>query len=142
MKKNIKELIRETIFSKSNNLRILKENEDLTTINSLKSSIENKLKKVYKKVTGKELDLPKIDIKLDDSIKDGKIAGFNHPKNGENGLMGIKPKALNDKEYLKWVIVHELIHACVGKDLPKHKEHDGLFKKMADEMGLPKEYQD
>ncbi len=142
MKKNIKELIRETIFSKSNNLRILKENEDLTTINSLKSSIEDKLKKVYKKVTGKELDLPKIDIKLDDSIKDGKIAGFNHPKNGENGLMGIKPKALNDKEYLKWVIVHELIHACVGKDLPKHKEHDGLFKKMADEMGLPKEYQD
>ena len=142
MKKNIKELIRETIFSKSNNLRILKENEDLTTINSLKSSIENKLKKVYKKVTGKELDLPKIDIKLDDSIKDGKIAGFNHPKNGENGLMGIKPKALKDKEYLKWVIVHELIHACVGKDLPKHKEHDGLFKKMADEMGLPKEYQD
>ena len=142
MKKNIKELIRETIFSKSNNLRILKENEDLTTINSLKSSIEDKLKKVYKKVTGKELDLPKIDIKLDDSIKDGKIAGFNHPKNGEKGLMGIKPKALNDKEYLKWVIVHELIHACVGKDLPKHKEHDGLFKKMADEMGLPKEYQD
>ena len=142
MKRYIKEIIKETIANVGNNPRILKENEDLTTIKSLKRSIENKLKKVYKKVTGKELDLPKIDIKLDDSIKDGKIAGFNHPKNGENGLMGIKPKALKDKEYLKWVIVHELIHACVGKDLPKHKEHDGLFKKMADEMGLPKEYQD
>jgi len=142
MKRYIKEIIKETITNVGDNPRILKENEDLTTIKSLKRSIENKLKKVYKKVTGKELDLPKIDIKLDDSIKDGKIAGFNHPKNGENGLMGIKPKALNDKEYLKWVIVHELIHACVGKDLPKHKEHDGLFKKMADEMGLPKEYQD
>ncbi len=142
MKRYIKGIIKETIVNVGNNPRILKENEDLTTIKSLKRSIENKLKKVYKKVTGKELDLPKIDIKLDDDIKDGKIAGFNHPKNGENGLMGIKPKALNDKEYLKWVIVHELIHACVGKDLPKHKEHDGLFKKMADEMGLPKEYQD
>ena len=142
MKRYIKEIIKETIANVGNNPRILKENEDLTTIKSLKRSIENKLKKVYKKVTGKELDLPKIDIKLDDSIKDGKIAGFNHPKNGENGLMGIKPKALNDKEYLKWVIVHEMIHACVGEDLPKHKEHDGLFKKIADEMGLPKEYQD
>ncbi len=142
MKRYIKGIIKETIVNVGNNPRILKENEDLTTIKSLKRSIENKLKKVYKKVTGKELDLPKIDIKLDDDIKDGKIAGFNHPKNGENGLMGIKPKALNDKEYLKWVIVHEMIHACVGKDLPKHKEHDGLFKKIADEMGLPKEYQD
>ena len=142
MKRYIKGIIKETIVNVGNNPRILKENEDLTTIKSLKRSIENKLKKVYKKVTGKELDLPKIDIKLDDGIKDGKIAGFNHPKNGKNGLMGIKPKALNDKEYLKWVIVHEMIHACVGKDLPKHKEHDGLFKKIADEMGLPKEYQD
>ena len=124
------------------NLRLKEKNDDLKTINTLKNSIEVELKKVYKKVTGKELDLPKIDIKLDSKIEDGKIAGFNHPKNGKNGLMGIKPKALEDKEYLKWVIVHELIHACVGKDLPKHKEHEGLFKKIADEMGLPKEYQD
>jgi hypothetical protein len=56
--------------------------------------------------------------------------------------MGIKSKALNDMEYLKWVITHELIHACVGKDLPKHKEHDGLFDRIADGMGLPEEYRD
>ncbi len=142
MKKNIKEIIKKTLTNIGNNSPILKENEDLTTIKSLKGSIENELRKVYKKVTGKELDLPEIDIKIDDEIKDGKIAGFNHPKNGKKGLMGIKPKALEDKEYLKWVIIHELIHACVGKDLPKHKEHAGLFKKIADEMGLPKEYQD
>lgn len=142
MKKNIKELIIETVGNKTKKQRLIKENDDLTEIKSLKNSIENDLKKVYKNVTGKELNLPKIDIKLDGGIKDGKIAGFNHPKDGKNGLMGIKPKALEDKEYLKWVIVHELIHACVGKDLPKHKEHDGLFKKIADEMGLPKKYQD
>jgi len=142
MKKNIKELIRETVGNKTKKQRLIKENDDLTEIKSLKSSVENDLKKVYKNVTGKELNLPNIDIKIDDEIKDGKIAGFNHPKKGKNGLMGIKPKALEDKEYLKWVIVHELIHACVGKDLPKHKEHDGLFKKIADGMGLPKKYQD
>lgn len=115
---------------------------DLEIINGIKSDIEKKLKKVYLDVTGKELDLPKINVKIDDTIVDGKIAGFNHPKNGKNGLMGIKSKALDDKEYLKWVITHELIHASVGKDLPKSKEHTGLFKKIADKMGLPKEYQD
>ena len=115
---------------------------DLEVINDLKNNIEKKLKKAYLDVNGEELDLPKIDVKIDDNIVDGKIAGFNHPKNGKNGLMGIKSKALNDKEYLKWVITHELIHASVGKDLPKSKEHTGLFKKIADKMGLPKEYQD
>lgn len=142
MKNIVKRIVKETIVSETKNPHLMVENEDLGVIKSLKKSIEDKLKKVYKKITGKDLNLPNIDIKLDDKIIDGKIAGFNHPKNGKNGLMGIKPKALEDKEYLKWVIVHELIHACVGKDLPKHKEHDGLFKKIADEMGLPKEYQD
>lgn len=138
----IKKVIKETLSMEIENPRLMEKNEDLNTIKELKGGIENKLKKAYKKVTGKELDLPKIDIKIDDTIKNGKIAGFNHPKNGKNGLMGIKPKALEDKEYLKWVITHELIHACVGKDLPKSKEHGGLFKKIADEMGLPEEYQD
>ncbi len=142
MKNIVKRIVKETIVSEIKKPHLMVENEDLGVIKSLKKSIEDKLKKVYEKITGKDLNLPNIDIKLDDKIIDGKIAGFNHPKNGKNGLMGIKPKALEDKEYLKWVIVHELIHACVGKDLPKHKEHDGLFKKIADEMGLPKEYQD
>ena len=138
----IKKVIKETLSMEIENPRLMEKNEDLNTIKELKGGIENKLKKAYKKVTGKELDLPKIDIKIDDTIKNGKIAGFNHPKKGKNGLMGIKPKALEDKEYLKWVITHELIHACIGKDLPKSKEHGGLFKKLADAMGLPEEYQD
>jgi len=142
MEKSNKKLIRESVDVNHRKPRLIKENEDLSEIKSLKNSIEADLVKAYKKVLNKDLVLPKIDIKIDSEIKDGKIAGFNHPKKGKNGLMGIKPKALKDKEYLKWVIVHELIHACVGEDLPKHKEHDGLFKKIADEMGLPKEYQD
>ena len=139
---NIKNIVKEVLILETKNPRLMKENEDLEEINSLKKSIEKKLKNVYFKVTGEECKIPEIDIKIDDSIKDGKIAGFNHPKNGKNGLMGIKPKALEDKEYLKLVITHELIHACIGKDLPKSKEHGGLFKKLADAMGLPEEYQD
>ena len=142
MNKRIKNIIKESLLDTDKNLGLIKENEDLTKIRGLKNSIEKKLKKVYLDVTNKELELPKIDIKIDDDIVDGKIAGFNHPKNGKNGLMGIKSKALNDMEYLKWVITHELIHACVGKDLPKHKEHDGLFDRIADGMGLPKQYRD
>jgi len=139
---NIKNIVKEVLILETKNPRLMKENEDLEEINSLKKSIEKKLKNVYFKVTGEKCKIPEIDIKIDDTIKDGKIAGFNHPKNGKNGLMGIKPKALEDKEYLKWVITHELIHACIGKDLPKSKEHGGLFKKLADAMGLPEEYQD
>jgi len=45
-------------------------------------------------------------------------------------------------EYLKWIITHELIHAAVGENLPSNQEHNGLFKKLAGGMGLPKKYQD
>lgn len=138
----VKKIIKETLSMEVEKPHLTEKKGDLEIINGIKSDIEKKLKKVYLDVTGKELDLPKINVKIDDTIVDGKIAGFNHPKNGKNGLMGIKSKALDDKEYLKWVITHELIHASVGKDLPKSKEHTGLFKKIADKMGLPKEYQD
>jgi hypothetical protein len=142
MGKNIRDIIKKTLITEVKNPYLMKENKDLMKIRDIKNSIEKKLKKVYLDVTGEELNLPKIDIKIDDSIKDGKIAGFNHPKNGKNGLMGIKSKALDDIEYLKSVITHELIHAAVGDDLPSHKEHGGLFDKIADRMGLPEEYQD
>ena len=142
MKDIIRNIVKDYIISENKKHRLNEEKVDLGQINRMKDSIEKKLKKIYYNVTGNECNIPKIDIKIDDSIIDGKIAGFNHPKNGENGVMGIKSKALNDMEYLKWVITHELIHACVGKDLPKHKEHDGLFDRIADGMGLPEEYRD
>lgn len=134
----MRKLIKETLEKYNNNGH--SDTEKLLL--KIKKSVESDLKKAYLDVVGKELNLPQIDIKIDDSIKDGKIAGFNHPKNGKNGEMGIKSKALKDKEYLKWVITHELIHASVGKDLPKSKEHEGLFKKLAQKIGLPKEYWD
>lgn len=104
-----------------------------------------RLGKVYKEVTGKDLELPKIEIKIDPTIKNGKIGGFSHPDDGCiecNGVLGIKPKALDNLDYLEDVIVHELIHASIGEDLPTHKEHSGLFQLLADKMGLPHERRD
>ena len=139
---SLNNLLKNLVMDITENRDLEVKNEALESIRSLKNDIEYKLKKVYKNVLGKDLNLPKIDIVIDNTIKSGKIAGFNHPKNGENGVIGVKEKALDDKEYLKWVLTHELIHASIGKDLPKSQEHNGLFKKIADEMGLPKEYQD
>jgi len=139
---SMKNIVSQIIESEVNNPHLNSKNNDLDIINDLKCGIEKKLSNVYMAVTGNELNLPKIRIEIDDSIKKGKIAGYNHPQNGKPGVMGIKSKALDDMEYLKWVIVHELIHASVGEDLPSHEEHSGLFKKLADAMGLPKKYQD
>ena len=138
----MRELIKEILKESEGTIEFNRTDNPQKTLQRVKNSVELKLKKVYLDVVGEELVLPKIDIKIDDDIKDGKIAGFNHPKNGSNGKMGIKSKAVEDEEYLKWVITHELIHASVGEDLPKDKEHGGLFKKMASGMGLPKEYWD
>lgn len=134
MRSLIKKVLRETDDPSVENPNYL--------ISKIKNNVVDDLRRVYLDATGSKLVLPPIDIKIDDTIKDGKIAGFNHPKNGENGKMGIKSKALEDVEYLKWVITHELIHAAVGEDLPKSEEHEGLFKELAEKIGLPKEYWD
>ncbi len=138
----MRDLIKEILKGVEDTVSLNEVNDPQKLLYRIKNSVELKLKKVYLDVVGEELVLPQIDIEIDDNIKDGKIAGFNHPKKGKNGKMGIKSKALEDKEYLKWVITHELIHASIGKDLPKHKEHKGLFKKIAEKVGLPKEYWD
>ena len=140
---DIKKIVRSVIKENTENHYFNGENEGLQKLNTLKSQIERNIKKAYKKITNSELSLPKVKIKIDDNIKDGKIAGFNHPdEDNPYGVMGIKSKALDDMEYLKWVITHELIHSAVGEDLPSHEEHEGLFDLLADELGLPEEYRD
>ena len=73
MKNIVKRIVKETIVSEIKKPHLMVENEDLGVIKSLKKSIEDKLKKVYEKITGKDLNLPNIDIKLDDKIIDGEI---------------------------------------------------------------------
>ena len=103
---SLNNLLKNLVMDITENRHLEVKNEALESIRSLKNDIEYKLKKVYKNVLGKDLNLPKIDIVIDNTIKSGKIAGFNHPENGENGVLGIKEKALDDKEYLKWVLTY------------------------------------
>ena len=65
-----------------------------------------------------------------------------HESDIHDGLPAIGICQVEDKEYLKWVITHELIHASVGEDLDMEEKHSGLFNKIADEVGLPKKYRD
>jgi hypothetical protein len=62
----IKKIIKETLSVEVEKPHLNEKKGDLEVINDLKNSIEKKLKKVYFDVTGEELDLPKIDIKIDD----------------------------------------------------------------------------
>jgi hypothetical protein len=143
MRKNLKHTIKGVLNEIKENLYFIPENDENQVLDTLKSDVEDKVKKAYEKVTGKELNLPKFKIKVDNKIKDGKIAGMVHPDDdGNGGFIGVKSKALKDREYLKWVITHELIHASVGEDLDMEENHSGLFNKIADEVGLPKKYRD
>ncbi|NIP31180.1 MAG: hypothetical protein GTN59_11680 [Candidatus Dadabacteria bacterium] len=146
MNRFIRNIIREYLEKEvKNNDFVLQEefNDEQIKLESLVKKVEKKLGVVYKSVTGTDLNLPKIQVKLDPNIKDGKIGGFIHPEfDGDSAILGIKPKALNNMDYLIDVITHELIHASVGEDLPDHKEHSGLFNKLAEKMGLPVERRD
>jgi hypothetical protein len=141
METRLRHIIREHLRNslKNEGFVIYEENgEGLEILKSLVKKVEKNLRRAYLEVTGNELDLPRIEVKLDPTIKNGKIGGFSHPDhNGDNGVLGIKPKALNNMDYLEDVITHELIHAAVGEDLPDHKEHSGLFNRLAEKMGLP-----
>lgn len=142
IKQKIRECIQETVKNGDFSYLSLYDDDKLK-IDSIRKKIEKKLKVVYKNVTGENLILPKIDIKIDPNIKDGKIGGFNHPDyNGDNGELGIKPKALKNMDYLEDVITHELIHAAIGDDLSSHQEHGELFNRIAEKMGLPLDRRD
>lgn len=146
MRNIIRDTIREYLVnSPKNGGFVVSERQDngLDILKVLVKKVERNLRRAYRDVTGSDLELPKIEVKLDPNIKNGKIGGFSHPEfEGDSGILGIKPKALNNMEYLEDVITHELIHAAIGEDLPDHKEHSGLFNKLAEKMGLPIERRD
>lgn len=143
MGSKLQKIIRESIMTEFKNPYFLKENEENRILTSLKQDIEGNIERAYKKITGKDLNLPKLDIKIDNHIKKDKIAGIKHPdEKGNPGVIGVKSKALENMNYLKWVITHELIHASVGEEQDMKHNHSGLFTKIANEIGLPEKYQD
>lgn len=95
----------------------------------------------YYRVKGTKANLENISVMFDDNFKEGKIGAFIHPKDGVGGKILIKNKALEHGiQYIKDIITHELIHASLGYS--ETHSHDGDFTKIAEYVGLPKEYWD
>jgi hypothetical protein len=111
-------------------------------IKKIEKDIKNKVERAYKDVTGEEPEsVDNIVVKVDDTMPPEKIGSFKHPKNKKDiGLMKIHPDALNDKNYVKDILKHELIHAAHGLEDTTARNHGGVFQKVADKVGLPKKY--
>lgn len=119
------------------------ENKEVIEDNTLNELFNNCVKKIYSAyfdIYGEEPDIPKVQLKFDDNFKDGKIGAFIHPNEEvKHGIMLIKPKAIEEggEEYVRYIIMHELIHAVLGHG---EHEHDEEFNEMSDLVGLPNEY--
>lgn len=116
--------------------------EETKKLDKLKDKLQKKVKKAYMSTTGEEpVSDDNIIVKVDDNIKKGKIGSFVHPENKKDiGIMKIHPDALKDKEYVKDILKHELIHAAHGSEDIEARNHGGIFQKVADKVKLPKKY--
>jgi hypothetical protein len=156
MRRNIKKILREYFENPSETKDFMRkvdyaqekaiENSDYPKetekVDKMKDKIKKRVEKAYKDVTGEEpVSDDNIVIKIDDKIKAGKIGSFKHPENKKDlGIMKIHPKALNDTDYVEDIIKHELIHAAHGLEDEEARNHNGVFQKVADKVGLPKKY--
>lgn len=133
-REKIKSIIREYI---ENHVKI----ED-NSLNDLFNDCVKKIYKSFEKKYGTKPNIPEIKLEFNDNFKDGKIGAFIHPRfDGDHGIMLIKPKAVIDggEDYVRYIILHELIHAVLGH---KNHEHDDKFHELSDDLGLPDEYRD
>ena len=110
----------------------------------LKQKLEIEIKEVFKKIFHRQDQMPqKISLGINAwQIKPGRVAVYYNPKKTglSHGTLTIHPKVVKDKEYLRSVLMHELIHAAFGSksEVSHHKE----FQQLATVLGLDKKYQD
>ncbi len=112
------------------------------TLTSLKNEVIPELSHHYKKITGLEAIIPPISMSVNDwYIRDGSIASIKFL--GEHldwCVITVAPRAwTKGLSYLRQVVIHELIHAVLGK---QSNGHNQLFNQLAIAMGLPKKYRD
>lgn len=155
MKKSIKKILKEFVEDRLKSNDFMRkvdyaqekaiEKSDYPTetkkVDNMKDRIKKKVEKAYKDVTGEEpVSDDNIVVKVDDKIKAGKIGSFKHPESKKDlGIMKIHPKALSDTNYVEDIIKHELIHGACGME-EKCRDHQGVFQKVANKVGLPKKY--
>lgn len=74
-------------------------------------------------------------------VPDGKVGSFLYAKPEEDrhyGLLTVRPENFETDKW-KWVALHELVHAVIGKTDEPHGE---LFDNIAHRVGIPKKYRD
>jgi hypothetical protein len=74
-------------------------------------------------------------------LPEGKVGSFlfaDEAKGRETGLLTVGPKNFDSGKW-KWVTLHELVHAVIGKIKEPHGE---LFDNLSHRVGIPTEYRD
>jgi len=107
-------------------------------VNKKISDVRSKIEKGFDDLFGRKHALPST-IKVvvsDTEVPDGKVASYEYKTN----TMTISTKAFEKAGLLKYVVMHELAHAAIGK--VDGGAHNAEFKKLADFLGIPERYQD
>lgn len=92
-------------------------------------------------VLGEPSELTDFTVAVNDwNLPERKVGAYKHPGEFPWAMLTVNPAAWErDGDFVRFVVMHELIHGCLGSDDP---EHNDKFEAVADYMGLPEEYQD
>lgn len=116
-------------------------------LNVMKKELYSKIKDAQDKL-GQRVDFPKhLTVGINEWIQKPKsIASYWSPEDMDGKPIGciiISPRAFDKGEkYLRYVMMHEMIHAATGDDCRSNAGHCDEFNELSDAMKLPKKYQD
>jgi len=78
-------------------------------------------------------------------LEPGKIGSYTHDQPESKysfGLIVVDPKALDDMNYSREIVKHELIHSALGHPNCDANSHGEDFQELAEIFDLPEEYRD
>jgi hypothetical protein len=123
------------------NLRL----EIVSLMHAIRLELTVEMKEIYKAMTGIELTLPNVTIALNDwNFTPKSVASLMYPSGCLKwAVVTVSPKAFkHGMEYVRYVIMHELIHLAVGEGDKDGHGHGAKFNMLAESMGLPKQFRD
>ncbi len=123
------------------NLRL----EIVRLMHVLRLELTVEMKEVYKVITGVELIIPSVTIALNDwNFTTESVASLMYPSGCLKwAVITVSPKAIkHGMKYVRYVIMHELIHLAVGEGDKNGHGHSAEFNMLAEALGLPKQFRD
>ncbi len=119
--------------------------EIVKLMHSIKLDLIVEMKELYKTMFGVELILPKVSMALNDwNFTPESVASIMYPSGYLKwAVITVAPKAFSrGMEYVRYVIMHELIHLAIGESDKSSHGHNAKFNMLAEAMGLPKQFRD